>query len=101
LAVFVHRDDATGGRPMSLLQPAKEPLIDPEVQVFCRFFGIAMAIIGDPAPEYRVEGTELQQGCVPKPPSRGHFLDSTGISIYCKVTDAQQNYSLHLLVDSK
>jgi hypothetical protein len=75
LAVFLQRDDAVGGRLLSLLEPATSPLLAPDIQVLRRRCGIAMAIRSAPAPEDRVQGTALPQGSLPQPPSRWHLLD--------------------------
>ena len=98
-AVFVHRHNAVGRDPMSLLQPTEQALIDPEIEVFDDGRGIAGAIRGAPAPQDRVECTKLEPRGIPKPSSRRHFPDGGFQALLGFVTRCDQQFRSVVAID--
>jgi hypothetical protein len=49
-SLLVQTKDLARRQPMLFLQPEKQALIDSEIQVFCRFFSVAVTKICDPSP---------------------------------------------------
>jgi hypothetical protein len=98
-AVFVHRHDAVGRTPMSLLQPTEHALIDPAIEGCDDGRGIAVAVIGAPAPQDRVECTQLEPRSLPTPSSRRHCPDGGLQALWGFVTRCDQPCRSVLAID--
>ncbi len=59
---------------MPLASPPEKASIDPEVQVSCRLFGVAVSVVIHPSSHYCVEGAELEKRFVSKSLPGGYLL---------------------------